>query len=136
MAEIIFGDFIPEEKLNEYVEVVQQLADLNDENKSVTLVVDVNESQREQLKFQRAANNIQKTARLRVKNEDDVKVTGKDEDGNDVKVGTVKLVFTLTKMHKGRRGAKPVVEGESADSDNEITDEEIAEFTEDAKSKK
>jgi hypothetical protein len=132
MAEIIFGDFEPEEKANPYTEVVQALAELNSESKSVTLVVDVNEASKEQFKFQRAANLIQKTARLRIKDESGVSVTGYDEDGNEVKTGNVKLVFTLSKMHKGRRSKKPAVESDGTT----VTDEEIAELTEDVKSKK
>jgi hypothetical protein len=132
MAEIIFGDYIPEEKANPYIETVNTLAAYNDENKSVTLVVDVNEATRDQLKFQRAANTIQKTARLRVRNEDDVRVTGVDEDGNEVKTGNVKLVFTLSKMHKGRRNKKGTVDN----GDTLVSDAEIEELTSGANAKK
>jgi hypothetical protein len=111
MAEIIFGDYVPEEKENPYTETVQKLADFNDEKKSVTLVVDVNDSPKEQFKFQRAANLIQKTARLRLTDSSDVKITGVDEDGNEIREGKVKLVFTLTKMQKARRRSKKATAG-------------------------
>ena len=123
MAEIIFGDYIPESKENEYHETVQALADFNDEHKSVTLIVDVNDAPKEQFKFQRAANDIQKTARLRIKDESDVIVEGFDEDGNEVKSGKVKLVFTLTKMHKGRRSKKNAV---AENADEEVSNTQAA----------
>jgi hypothetical protein len=132
MAEIIFGDYVPEEKENPYIETVQKLAEFNDETKSVTLVVDINDLTREQLKFQRAANTIQKTARLRHTDISDVVSNGYDAEGNEIKSGNVKLIFTLTKMHKGRRSKKGTIDnGEST-----VTDEEIEELTTDAKAKK
>ena len=101
---IEFTTFEAPEKVNPYIETVQALAEKNDENAAVVLTVDVNNAQREQFLFQRAANKIGKTARLRNKDESTVKEGKPDEDGNKTKSGEVKLTFTLTEKHKTRRG--------------------------------
>ena len=64
----------------------------------------MNDAQREQIKFQKAANSIGKTARLRHKDESAVVVTGDGE--SETKTGEVKMTFTLTEKHKVRRGKK------------------------------
>ena len=102
---IEFGTFTTEERVNPYAETVTKLSELNDPNASVTLTVDYDDKVKEQFKFQRAANAIGKTARLRKIDDSAVEEIGVDEDGHSVFAGVVRLTFTLTKMHKGRRGA-------------------------------
>lgn len=104
MADIEFTTFEATEKPNPYVEAVENLAKADDVNAAAAITVDVNDAQREQGLFQKAANKIGKTARLRMKDESNVTVKGEGEDA--VKSGTVRLVFTLTEKHKVRRGKK------------------------------
>lgn len=104
MAEIEFGTFATAEKVNPYTEVVKQLNESADPNAAVILTVEAKDSLTEQLKFQKAANSIGKTARLREKDESEISQGPADEDGLPTINGNVKLTFTLTKMHKGRRG--------------------------------
>lgn len=103
-AKITFGEFVAEEAVNPWAEHVAALADraLTNPNASITIDVDVADAQGAQFKFQRAANDIGKTARLRLKDDSGVKVTGKDKDGDDIVSGNVALTFTLTGRHKGR----------------------------------
>jgi len=102
-AKIEFGTFEPEAKVNPYTEVVAQLAEAG-ENASVTLTVDHDKVIKERNLFAKAANGIDKTARLRDKDESKVKY-GTDDEGEQVSVGgTVRLTFTLSPRHKARRG--------------------------------
>lgn len=101
-AKIEFGTFEPEVKENPYTETVSQLADAG-ENASVTLTVSYDEAIKQRNLFAKAANGIDKTARLRDKDESKVKY-GTGEDGEQVAVGgTVRLTFTLGPRHKARR---------------------------------
>lgn len=137
---IEFGTFEATEKANEYKEVIQQLADLNDESKSVVITVPVADAQKTQFQVQRAANEINKTARLRLKDESNVRVAGQDDEGNDVHEGNVSLTFTLTKKHNARNRKKGVVSNnpENTTENNEVpadevTDEATEEVTESRK---
>lgn len=114
MAEIEFGTFVEPEKVNPFAETVAKLAEAP-EGTSVTLTSDVKEAAADQFKFQRAANAIGKTARLRIKDESGVKVVGKDAEKNDVLGGVVKLTFTLTAKHKQRRGQTVVEDAPAAE---------------------
>jgi hypothetical protein len=116
-VEITFGEFVVPETVNPWTDKVKELADRNNENAAMTVTVDVNDAQSTQFKIQRAANVIGKTAKLRLKDEADVRVAGQDEDGNDVREGSVKLTFTLSKLHKARRGQnKPAANGASEEA--------------------
>lgn len=107
MAEKIeFGTFVAPEKVNPYTEVVEKLSAAEDENASVTITVPAKDADKRRLAFQRAANAIGKTARVRLTDDSAVKVTGKDDKGKDVLAGDVKITFTLTKRHQNRRGEK------------------------------
>jgi hypothetical protein len=99
------------------------------------MVVDVNEANKEQFKFQRAANDIGKTARLRQTDTENVTEEGVDEDGNPVKSGNVALYFTITKMHKGRRGPRKAVNPEEQsepENSTENVDENTSENSEES----
>lgn len=126
---IEFGTFEASEKANEYKEVVQQLADLNDESAKVVITVPVGEAQKTQFQVQRAANEINKTARLRLKDESNVRVVGQDDEGNDVHEGNVSLTFTLTKKHNARNRKKGVAttNTENATENSEAPAEEVTE---------
>jgi hypothetical protein len=113
-VKITFGEFVAPEKVNPYAETVKKVADLNNDKAAFTVEVDVADAVTVQHKIQRAANDIGKTARLRLKDEAAVTVIGKDEDGAPVHGGPVKLTFTIGTKHKGRRGIKPVEESEAA----------------------
>lgn len=121
---IEFGTYESEEKPNEYAETVQALADKDDPFASVTVTVNAKDASKEQFAFQRAANAIKKTARLRLKDESDVRAGEPDEEGKPTVEGTVKLTFTLTKMHKGRRS-----KGDTEHNDDENSEHEGAEVT-------
>lgn len=104
-TKIEFGTFTPVEKANPYIETVTKLNEAG-ENASVTLTVDATKEKAEHLLFSKAANSIDKTARLRLRDGSKIKY-GPDEDGTQVATGgTVALTFTLTKRHKNRRGTK------------------------------
>lgn len=130
MAEYEFIDFKAPTKENPYKDVVQALADLNNPEKGYPLTIDVNEMNKEVFKFQRAANEINRTARLRQTITDDVVEEGVDEDGNPVKSGNVTVIFTITKMHKGRRGPRKVVNPEEENTDSGNTENSEADNTE------
>lgn len=110
--EISFGEYVAPDKVNPYTETVAQLitASESNPNASVTLAVDVNDAPKEQFKFQRAANEAGKTAKVRLVDDSAVKEGKPDEDGNPTHKGIVKITFTLTTKHKARRGAKPDAE--------------------------
>lgn len=103
--EVVFGEYVEPEKVNPYTDSVSKLASLENENASMTITVDANNVQREQLKVQRAANEIGKTARLRNTDDSKAKVIGKTDNGKPKYEGVVTLTFTLTHKHKARRGA-------------------------------
>lgn len=105
-AEITFGEFVPEEKSNPFAGNVAELAKQDNPNASMIITVDVADAAATQHKIQRAANAIGKTARLRLRDDSAVKVVGTDDDGDEILAGQVRLTFTLTGKHKGKRGPK------------------------------
>lgn len=116
-AKISFGTFEEASKVNPYRETIDQLAALNDPKATVVLEVDVNDVQKEQFRLQRAANEIGKTARLRLKDESAVKEGKPDDEGNPTHTGNVVLTFTLGAMHKARRGPRNTVVAESVEEE-------------------
>lgn len=114
MTEFNFGTYDKPEAVNPYADVVAKLAEAADKtpNASVSFAVPVDKAQREEFKFRKAANDIDKTASLVNKDESGVKVKGKDAEGNDVLTGDVVLTFTIGKRHKARRGPAQVVSPE------------------------
>lgn len=105
MSNIEFGTYEPEQKSNEYLEAVTDLAEKNDPNAALIVTVPVNDVQKTKFAVQRAANEVGKTARIRHEDRNNVVVSGTDDEGNDVLSGDVRIVFTLTTKHKARRGA-------------------------------
>ena len=100
-GKIEFTKFEAKEKENPYVETVQALAEANDPDAAVVITAPVDKAQYERNLFQRAANKINKTARLRFTDE-----SGVSEDKDGEKSGDVKMTFTLSNKHKTRRGGK------------------------------
>lgn len=99
-----FTTFTAPEKTNPYAADVEKLAAVGSEDAAIVITVDANAAVKEQFKFQKAANAINKTARLRNTDDSGAKVVGKTESGKPVYEGVVKLTFTLTAKHKARRG--------------------------------
>lgn len=104
-----FGEFEDVPKANKYIGVVTKLAEMNSETASFTLTANANDADKEKLAFQQAANEIGKTARLRITDDTNAKVIGKNDKGKPMYEGTVNLTFTLTHRHKARRGQKNTV---------------------------
>lgn len=101
-------DFVAPQKVNPYTEDVQNLIDAG-EGKALKLTVPVADFAKTKLKFAKAANALDKTAR--VQDVDDSKVI---VDKDDKEVGDVTITFTLTEKHKPRtRKAKPEVAAEA-----------------------
>jgi hypothetical protein len=88
MAGII--DFTVPEKVNPYTDAVAALSEAG-EGKGFEIVCDTKDAGKNSLAFRKAANVIDKTARLRI-----------SED--DAELGTTRMVFTLTHKHAARRG--------------------------------
>lgn len=94
------------EKANPFFEDVEKLLEASkvNENAAGVIVVPVEEAYKSQLLFQKAANAIGKTARLRLTDKEEV--TEVLVEGEKVERGNVRLVFTLTERHKNRRLGK------------------------------
>jgi hypothetical protein len=102
-TEIVFGKWEAPEKANPYTDIVKQLADAG-EDASVTITVDAKEAANRQLQFQKAANAIDKTARLRHTDASGSAVIGQTAKGRDIREGVIKFTFTLSQKHSQRRG--------------------------------
>lgn len=104
-AKITFGTWEQADKVNPYIETVKAMIEAG-EATSLILEIPYDDVVRERNLLSKAANELGKTARLRVKDESAVKASKPDKDGNVTHTGDVKLTFTLTKRHKARRGDK------------------------------
>jgi hypothetical protein len=106
--EIVFGTWKSAEKANPYTDIVKQLAeapaDENGDDPSVTIKVNAKEAANRQLLFQKAANAIGKTARLRHTDASGSAVIGQTAKGRDIREGVIKFTFTLSQKHSQRRG--------------------------------
>jgi hypothetical protein len=89
-------DFIPPVKTNEYTPDVQALIDAG-EGKAARIVAPANDAAKAQRLFQKAANMLERTAKLIPE------LTETEGEGDEA---VVKLTFTLTKRHKARRNAE------------------------------
>lgn len=89
-------DFVAPEKVNPFTEDVKALIEAG-EGKALKLTVPVADFAKTKLKFAKAANAENKTARVQEVNDENVIV---DKDGNEV--GDVTITFTLTEKHKPR----------------------------------
>lgn len=106
--------YVPPVKENPLIETVRAHIEESAENPAAarTITVPVADAGKAQLLYQKAANELGKTAKLRIKDDSAVKKGKPDEDGNDTFSGNVKLTFTITTRNKARRGPKPAAEAE------------------------
>lgn len=100
MSEFIFGTYVKPAKVNPYAEVVKELdkASKKDANASVTFPVSPESASNAVTLFRKAANDIDRTARL----------VNMEEDAIDG-MADVLLTFTIGPRHKGGRGRKAKV---------------------------
>jgi hypothetical protein len=93
-----FGTWEAPSTVNPYVDVITALAALNDESKSWQVIVHKSDLLKTRNHISKAANAVNKTARMRVNGETVI------EDG--VATDSVRFVITLVPMHKPRKGDK------------------------------
>lgn len=117
---ISFDEYEPEVEENPYTQTIAELITALETRPNLKLTVKspYADAQKTQFKIQRAANAAGKTAKMK-KNEDDVKVVGHDEDGNEVREGQVVMIFTLVPMHKARRRGKSVSSSKNEENGSE-----------------
>lgn len=115
MGKFAIGAFVAPEKENTWVEDVHELALATDAdpNASATFSVSVKDESRTLLDIREAAKGLNKTVRVRVRNDDAVTKVGVKENGKAILEGDVILTITLTEKYKDGRGrpkasAKPV----------------------------
>lgn len=101
-------EYVAPVKANPFIDVVTAHIAAAEENSAAarTITVPVGDAGKAQLLYQKAANELGKTAKLRGRDESGVKAGKLDADGEPTRVGNVKLTFTITKRNKARRGNK------------------------------
>lgn len=109
MGKFSIGKFVAPAKTNLWEEDVKELADATaqDAEASATFTVSVKEEGKTVRDIREAARALNKTVRIRVRNDDGVKKIGTKENGKAVYEGDVVLTISLTDLHKGGRGRKP-----------------------------
>jgi hypothetical protein len=109
MGKFSIGKFVAPEKTNLWAEDVKELADATaqDAEASATFTVSVKEEGKTIRDIRDAAKGLNKTVRIRVRNDDAVRKIGTKENGKSVFEGDVVLTISLTDLHKGGRGRKP-----------------------------
>lgn len=109
MGKFRIGKFVAPEKTNLWAEDVKELADVTaqDAEASATFSVSVKDEGKTIRDIRDAAKVLNKTVRIRVRNDDAVKKIGTKENGKAVYEGDVVLTISLTDLHKGGRGRKP-----------------------------
>ncbi len=103
-----FGTFKPEEKVNPYLDTMKTFAVASNENPetSWTVTLDAKRETPERVLIAEAAHAVNRTARLRNRDDSARELVGERKSGNPVYEGKVTLTFTLTDKHKARRGDK------------------------------
>lgn len=102
-----FGTFEAPEKVNPYIATLEAFAEASKENPeaSWTVTVDAAKETAERVLIAQAAHKVDKTARLRTRNDSNrTQVGTREKSGTPVYSGTVDLTFTLSEKHKPRRG--------------------------------
>lgn len=110
-----FGTYVAPEKTNKYVDTFAEFARVAQDNPDASWTVEINaaDETKERLLIAEAAHKVNKTARLRTRDDSARTVVGqKEKSGNPIYQGTVKLTFTLSEKHKPRRGKDAEVEAE------------------------
>lgn len=102
-------EYIAPEAVNPYLDDVAEFAKANEGNDTAAFEIDVpaKDQMKTELAVRKAANAVNKTARLRKVDASNKKVVGQTDKGKDILEGVVVLTFTLSEKHKGGRGRKP-----------------------------
>lgn len=102
-----FGTFTPAEKVNPYIETFKAFKDASDKNPATawTVTLDAAKETAERVLIAEAAHSVERTARLRDRDDSKRTVTGtREKSGNAIYAGKVTLTFTLSEKHKPRKG--------------------------------
>lgn len=101
--------FVAPEAVNPYLDDVAAFAKDNADKADAAFTIDVpaKDQTRHELWVRKAANAVDKTARLRKADRKEVKVAGQTDKGKDILEGTVYLTYTLREKDKGGKGRKP-----------------------------
>lgn len=102
-------EFVAPEEVNPYIEDVATFAKENEGKLTAAFTIDVpaQKQSKHELWVRKAANAVNKTARLRKVDKSGVTITGQTEKGRDIREGVVLLTYTLTEKHKEGKGRKP-----------------------------
>ena len=101
-----FGTFTPEEKVNPYLETFKAFVVAANENPDTawSVTLDAAKETAERVLIAEAAHSVDRTARLRDRDDSKRTVTGtREKSGNAIYAGKVTLTFTLSEKHKPRR---------------------------------
>ena len=101
-----FGKFIEAEKVNPYIETMEafKIAADKEPETSWTVEMDASRETAERVLIAAAANAVDRTARLRSRDDSKrEKVGEREKSGNAIYDGTVILTFTLSEKHKPRK---------------------------------
>lgn len=117
MSKFSIGTFTAPAKENEWIDDVNELAQATEANSdaSATFTVPVKDEGRTLSDIRAAAKLINKTVRIRVRNDEAVTKTGTKENGKAILSGDVTLTISLTEKYKDGRGRpRKAVEGAEA----------------------
>lgn len=101
-----FGSFTPEEKVNPYTATFVEFAKAAEKNPDTawTVTLDAARETAERVLIAEAAHSVNKTARLRTRDDSKRTVTGtREKSGNAIYAGKVTLTFTLSEKHAPRK---------------------------------
>ena len=101
-----FGTFAPEEKTNPYAATFVEFAKAAEKNPDIAWTVELDAAREtaERVLIAAAANAVDRTARLRSRDDSKrEKVGEREKSGNAIYDGTVILTFTLSEKHKPRK---------------------------------
>lgn len=101
-----FGTFTPAEKKNPYIPTMEAFAAAAEKNPDAAWTVELDAAREtaERVLIAEAAHTVDRTARLRDRNDSKRTVVGqREKSGNPIYAGTVSLTFTLSPKHAARR---------------------------------
>ena len=101
-----FGTFEPAEKINPYAATFVEFAKAAEKNPNIAWTVELDAAREtaERVLIAAAANAVDRTARLRDRDDSKrVQVGTREKSGNAIYDGTVILTFTLSEKHKPRK---------------------------------
>jgi hypothetical protein len=104
MALGTFGTFTPEEKVNPYTDTFIEFAAAAETNPDAawTVTLDAAKETPERVLIAEAAHAVNRTARLRKRDDSKREQVGERKSGNPIYKGKVTLTFTLSEKHKPR----------------------------------